>query len=235
MQKIEYRDQDVLLEAYCSHFAKSGEKKPAVLVFHAWAGRDEIACQKAEALAALGYVGIAVDLYGKGVVGRSKEENRSLMGPLVEDRAILRQRILSAWDMAINLPFVDKEKMGAIGFCFGGLCALDLARSGAPVKGVVSFHGLLEAPESLKSEKIQSRILVLHGHDDPMATPDVVQVFEDEMTAAQVDWQVHIYSGTMHAFTNPLAHDPAFGTVYQPQADFRSWKAMKNFFEETFG
>jgi dienelactone hydrolase len=128
---------------------------------------------------------------------------------------------------------VDGGKLGAIGFCFGGLCALDLARSGAELRGVVAFHGLF-MPSGLPRQKIAARVLALHGYDDPMAKPDALVAFCDEMTEAGVDWQVHAYGGTMHAFTNPQANDPAFGTVYQPRADARSRVAMENFFAEAF-
>ena len=165
---------------------------------------------KADALATLGYTAIALDMYGKGVQGKSKEENSKLMSPFMENRARLRSRILAGWEAVQNLPFVDRSRMGAIGFCFGGLCALDLAWSGVDIKAVVSFH----------------------GHDDPMAGSEQVLAFEHEMTESKVDWQMHLFSNTVHAFTNPEAHDPAFGTVYEAKADFRSWKGMKNFFEE---
>ena len=121
----------------------------------------------------------------------------------------------------------------AIGFCFGGLCALDVARSNADAAGVVSFHGLLNAPGNTADE-IKPKVLALHGWDDPMATPDDVKAFGEEMTKAKADWQLHAYGGTMHAFTNPQANDPDFGTVYDADADRRSWQAMQNFLTELF-
>ena len=121
-----------------------------------------------------------------------------------------------------------------MGFCFGGLCVLDLARSGADVKGVISFHGLFNAPENLPNEPIKAKVLALHGQDDPMVPPEQVAALQKEMTNAGVDWQIHAYGNTMHAFTNPEANDPGFGTVYNAGADKRSWIAMKNFFEEIF-
>ncbi|MDD2800652.1 MAG: dienelactone hydrolase family protein, partial [Methylococcales bacterium] len=132
------------------------------------------------------------------------------------------------------LPWVDDSKIAAMGFCFGGLCVLDLARAGADLKGVVSFHGLLGAPDNLQSNSIKAKVLALHGHDDPMGPIEQVVAFEQEMTKAGADWQLHTYGHTMHAFTNPKANDPAFGTVYQANADKRSWLAMKNFLAEVF-
>jgi dienelactone hydrolase len=121
-----------------------------------------------------------------------------------------------------------------MGFCFGGLCALDLARTGASLRGVVSFHGLLIPPGNIPNPQIKAKVLVLHGHDDPMGPPEQVLALQTELTQAGADWQIHIYGGTVHAFTNPLANDPGFGTVYDSQADKRSWIAMQNFFEEIF-
>jgi dienelactone hydrolase len=231
---IEYRDGETVLEGYCAYDDKISGKRPVVLVVHDWSGRNELACKKAEKLAELGYVGFAVDMYGKGRIGKTNEEKSALMKPLADNRENLQKRILAGFETAKKLEQADVKKMGVIGFCFGGLCALDLARSGADISAAVSFHGLLHAPQGIKNKKIHAKILVLHGHDDPMVTPDKVLDFENEMTAEKVDWQVHVYSNTMHAFTNPLANDPAFGTVYNPLTEKRAWIAMENLFEEVF-
>jgi dienelactone hydrolase len=131
------------------------------------------------------------------------------------------------------MPWVDDSRIAAIGFCFGGLCSLDLARAGADLKGVVSFHGLLGALDD-NSHPIKAKILALHGHDDPMVPVEQVIAFEKEMTKAGADWQLHTFGNTQHAFTNPLANNPDFGTVYQPEADKRSWILMENFLAEIF-
>jgi len=135
---------------------------------------------------------------------------------------------------AKQLSWVDASQCAAIGFCFGGLCVLDLARTGSDLQGVVSFHGLLGAPGNTDGNVVKAKVLVLHGHDDPMVSVEQVIAFEQEMTRAGADWQLHCYGNTMHAFTNPLANDPKFGTVYQPDADRRSWQAMQNFLNELF-
>lgn len=150
------------------------------------------------------------------------------------DRGLLAERILSAFHTLKKIEQVDTHQIGAIGFCFGGLCVLDLARSGAEVTGVVSFHGLLSPPQMKSQHTIKAKVLALHGFDDPMVPPEQVLHFEQEMTKAKVDWQVHIYGSTKHAFTNPLAHDEQLGTVYNERADARSWQTMKNFFSEIF-
>jgi len=183
-------------------------------------------------LAELGYIGFALDMYGQGQLGVTNEEKMALMQPLVTDRSLLRDRVRAAFNAVSVLAEVDTSRIAIIGFCFGGLCALDLARSGADIKGAVSFHGLLNRPENLKSETIKAKILALHGYEDPMVSPDNVHSFCQEMTAAKVDWQVHMYGHIQHAFSNPDAHDSAAGLVYNATAADRSWQAMKNFFSE---
>ena len=231
---IEYKHDGVTLEAFLSFEERTSQKLPVIFIFHSWEGRNEFACEKAKFLAKNGYVGCALDLYGKGVIGKSVEENGNLMGPFIEDRSFLQNRMFAGLDAIKNHPKVDRDQMGAIGFCFGGLCALDLARSGADIKGVVSFHGLLEAPKGIKNNPIRSKVLVLHGNDDPMVSSQEVLAFEKEMTLAKVDWQVHVYGHTMHAFTNPVANDPKMGTVYNSISEKRSMLAMENFFREIF-
>ncbi|MFZ4702123.1 MAG: dienelactone hydrolase family protein [Candidatus Methylumidiphilus sp.] len=229
---IEYHHDGVLLEAVIAWDDSTLAPRPAVMVSHAWAGRDEFAVNKACALADLGYVGFALDLYGKGIVGSGPEENAKLMGPFMDDRAWLQDRMMTALDTVRQQPEVDAGRVAAIGFCFGGLCVLDLARSGANLEGVVSFHGLLVPPENAPANKISAKVLVLHGYDDPMATPEQVLELANELTLAGTDWQIHAYGGTVHAFTNPKANDPGFGTVYREAADRRSWQSMGNFLEE---
>lgn len=231
---IGYMDGDVQLEAFFAFDDALSGRRPAVLINHAWGGRDEFVAEKARKLAELGYVGFALDMYGKGILGSGPEENARLMQPFMADRALLQKRIQAALYAVKQLPWVDDSKIAAIGFCFGGLCVLDLARTGADIKGVVSFHGLLGAPDNTRGTAIKAKVLALHGHDDPMVSPEQVLAFEQEMTEAGADWQVHTYGHTMHAFTNPVANDPDFGTVYQADADRRSWQAMQNFLAELF-
>ncbi|MGJ0484720.1 MAG: dienelactone hydrolase family protein [Methylomicrobium sp.] len=232
---VNYLDGNTLLEAFFAYDDAIEGRRPAVLINHAWGGRDEFVANKAIKLAELGYVGFALDMYGKGVLGSGPEENAKLMQPFIDDRAMLQKRIGAALSAVKLLPWVDDKKCAAIGFCFGGLCVLDLARTGAELKGVVSFHGLLGAPGNTEGKKIKAKILALHGHDDPMVPPEQVLAFEQEMTKAGADWQVHVYGNTMHAFTNPVANNPGFGTVYQADADRHSWVVMKNFLAEVFG
>ncbi len=234
-QLIEYTHTDTTLEGFCAVDATHGKQQPLVLVAHAWGGRDQFACDQARALAKLGYVGFAIDMFGKGVLGNSREQNTQLIAPFIEDRQFLLARLQAGLEAAKQLPFVDQQRVAAIGFCFGGLCVLDLARSGTAINGIVSFHGLLNAPDNAsRNNNISAKVLVLHGYDDPMATPDQVITFCQEMTATKADWQSHAYGNTMHAFTKPDANDPDFGTVYNELANQRAWLAMQNFLTELF-
>ncbi len=231
---VDYLDDDVLLEGFFAYDDTFDGRRPTVLINHAWGGRDEFVAEKAKKLAELGYLAFAVDMYGKGVLGQDPQENAELMQPFMNDRAMLQKRINAALSAVKLMPWVDDSKIAAIGFCFGGLCVLDLARSGADIAAVVSFHGLLGAPDNISHPDIKARVLLLHGYDDPMAPPEQVFAIQQELTGVGVDWQMHVYGNTMHAFTNPHANDPGFGTVYQAVADKRSWFAMKNFLNEVF-
>jgi len=231
---VGYLDGDVLLEAFFAFDDSFTGRRPAVLINHSWVGRDDFVAEKAKKLAVLGYVGFAVDMYGKGILGSDAEENAKLMQPFMDDRKMLAKRMHAALYAVKLMPWADDSKIAAIGFCFGGLCSLDLARTGADLKGVVSFHGLLGAPGNTQGNVIKAKVLALHGHDDPMGPVEQVFAFEQEMTKAGADWQLHTFGNTMHAFTNPVANNPDFGTVYQPDADRRSWVMMENFLTEIF-
>lgn len=231
---VDYLDDGVLLEGFFAYDDSVAGRRPVVLIHHAWAGRDEFVAAKAKRLAELGYLAFAADMYGKGIRGASPEENGQLMQPFMQDRARLQKRLHAALAAVKLMPWADDKRIAALGFCFGGLCALDFARTGADLRGVISFHGLLTPPDNIPEPQIKARVLVLHGHDDPMVPPEQVLALQTELSKAGADWQVHVYGGTMHAFTNPVANDPSFGTVYQAAADRRSWQAMQNFLEEIF-
>ena len=230
-ETVNYQAKNIDLKGYVAF--PDVDNAPLVLIAHTWAGKDEFVHQRAEDLAALGYVGFAVDMYGNGKVGADTAENESLMTPLVSDRDMLKDRIVSALNYGKSLPGVDSSRAAAIGYCFGGLVVLDLARSGEDLNGVVSFHGLL-MPSDISEKGIKAKVLVLHGERDPMVPLDMVDTFQKEMTEADADWQLHSYGGTYHAFTNPDANDPNLGTQFNKSANDRSWQSMKNFFAEIF-
>jgi dienelactone hydrolase len=233
-KQIEYRDGDILLEAYMAYDDSSSDHRPGVLISHAWGGRGEHEEGKAERLAELGYVGFALDLYGKGVQGSDPKQNQALMQPLLDDREMLQRRMQLALGIMRKQKEVDSERVAAMGFCFGGLCVLDLARTGADILGAASFHGLFSAPGNTGDNKISAKVLVMHGWDDPMATPEQVLSLAEELTSMDADWQIHAYGNTMHAFTNPAADNADMGTVYSEDADRRSWQSLQLFLAEIF-
>lgn len=230
---FDYGDADGTYEGYVAH--PGGTGRPAVLVCHAWGGQHDFERDAAARLAGLGYVAMAVDLYGKGKRGGSPEENQALMMPLVGNRPALRGRLATSIETVQGLDGVDTGRVAAIGFCFGGLCVLDMARMGADLRGVVSFHGLLGGADNLPSPNVTAKVLALHGWDDPLATPGDVVAFGEEMTSAGADWQLHGYGGTVHAFTNPAANDRASGNAYDPVVTRRAWMACEDFLAEVFG
>lgn len=206
--------------------------KGVVVVAHAWGGQSGFEQDKAKLLAEWGYAGFAMDVYGKGNRGETTEECQALMEPLAGNRPELQARLAKSLDVAKAES--GASAAAAIGFCFGGLSVLDMARTNMDVAGVVSFHGLFGAPCNTAA-KIGPKVLALHGWDDPMAPPDDVIAFSKEMSDAGADWQLHGYGGTLHAFTNPEANNPDFGTVYSANADRRSFAACKDFLTEVLG
>ncbi|MDJ0712215.1 MAG: dienelactone hydrolase family protein [Woeseiaceae bacterium] len=232
---IDYYDGDVLLEGRLSYDDSVAGPRPGILVSHTIAGRGPLEESKAGRLAEQGYAAFALDLYGKHARGKTLDENRALMNGQLDDRPAMQHRLRISLDTMRAQPEVDDSRTGAIGFCFGGLCVLDIARTGEDIAGVVSFHGLFGPPGNTTGNRIRARVLVLHGWDDPMVTPDSVNSLAAEMSAMGADWQLHAYGNTKHAFTNPVANDHVRGTVYNEDADRRSWQAMTNFFAELFG
>lgn len=231
---VEYGDNGATLEGLLAWDDELHSPLPAVAVAHTWAGRSAFEEGKALDLAAQGYVGFALDMYGKGIRGSTPEENAALMAPLMADRSALQQRINAAIGALQQQAEVDPAKVAASGYCFGGLCVLDLARSGSDVCGVVSLHGLFTPPDKVGSGPINAKVLCLHGYDDPMVDPRSMLDLAAELTAAGADWQVHAYGNTVHAFSNPQANNPGMGTVYNATADRRSRAAMLAFLAECF-
>jgi dienelactone hydrolase len=208
---------------------------PTVLSFHAWNGRTAEHDVFAHRLAALGWTAFSADLYGAGVVGETTAECQALMTPLVGDRARLRAMLLATVKAVAALPEVDETRMAAIGFCFGGLCVLDLARAGAPLKGVASFHGLF-IPAGLPSvTPIGPKVIAFHGWSDPMAKPDSVVAFGEEFTQAGADWQLHGFGGAMHAFMAEGANAPEMGILYDAKVAKRAWDGLALFLAEVLG
>lgn len=229
---IDYEHNGTVLEGFLAYDDAKPGPLPGVLISHAWAGREKFECDKARALAEQGYAGFALDLYGKGVIGSDAEENTRLMQPFLDDRVMLQSRLTTALSTFQAQPEVDANRIVAMGFCFGGLCVLDLARIGADVQGVASFHGLFVPPGNTTGNAIKAKVLVLHGHHDPMVPVEAVIGLEKELVEAGADWQIHVYGNAMHSFTNPEANDASFGTMYDADSDRRSWQTLLSFLGE---
>lgn len=230
----DYSDGDTAMEGYVA-YPDDGNSHACILLGHDWSGLNQGMKARAEQMAGLGYMAFAMDVYGKGVRGDEQGDNSALMSPLLADRALLRKRLLAALATAAAHPAADASRIGAMGYCFGGLCALDLARAAPPeLKAAVSFHGIFYPPNLGEQGKITAKVLILHGWDDPMAKPDSVVGVAKEMTDAQADWQLHAYGHAMHAFTFEGADFPERGIRYEANADRRSWAAMRAFFDEVF-
>jgi len=233
-RRFEYSDGENTFEGVVAYDDVTREDRPLVLVTPSYKGQSTFEEEKAIKLAEMGYIGFAIDTYGKGIRGETPEESKALMNVLNNDRALLLKRMKLSLETAKSFPMVDTNRIGAIGFCFGGKSVLDLARSGEALAGIVSFHGVLDQPDINHDVEIQSKILVLHGWDDPLATPEQTVALTQELTRKKAVWELVGYGDTGHAFTNPHANDPAGGMCYNPLVDDRSWDRMARFFEEVF-
>lgn len=230
---VEYFDGKQKCVGYLAWDESVASARPCVLINHAWGGRDDFAEQKAVQMAALGYVGFALDNYGDHQKPESLDDKIALMGPLKEDREALLKRLKAGMDAASKLDEVDSDYMAAIGYCFGGLCTLDMARAGLNLKAAVSFHGLLDT-DNAKNGKVKAKVLIAHGYDDPMSKPDTIAALGDQLTKAGCDWQIHAYGQTSHAFTVPDANDKKLGLQYHAASDQRSMNAMLSLLDEVF-
>ena len=232
---VEYRQGDTRLVGYLAYPKDAKGSLPGVLVVHEWMGLNDYAKRRAEQLAELGYVAFAADIYGDGKVAADVKEAGAWSSLYKKDRALLRARTAAGLATLKAQPGVAQEKIAAIGYCFGGTAVLELARSGADMAGVVSFHGGLDTPTPQDAKNIRAKVLALHGADDPYVPADQVAAFEQEMRAAGVDWQLITYGGAVHGFTNPAhGNDNSKGAAYNAAADVRSWAAMRQFFAELF-
>ncbi|MGE2728846.1 dienelactone hydrolase family protein [Mycolicibacterium vaccae] len=208
---------------------------PTVLVLHGMEGRSDVQLQFAERLTDWGYQSIAVDLFGTEATRGGMEATTAAMTTFVGDRDALARRLDTVYTTLTGVPQVDPSRVAAIGFCFGGLCVLDLARAGHALTGVAAFHGLLTAPPRAGARPVTARIAVFHGWDDPYAPPEDVVALGRELSGRGIDWQLHAYGNTMHAFMAPWAADPQRGIQYSEAAARRAWTSLRHFLEECFG
>jgi dienelactone hydrolase len=232
---VPYKAGVTQLEGYIN--SPSGPaKKPAVLIVHDWMGLSDFQKQKADELAKMGYVAFAVDIYGQNVRPKDQTEAAQFATKYKDNRSLLRERIRAAFDTLAAQPNVDAKKIIVMGYCFGGTTALELARSGAPLAGTVSFHGGLSTPNLLDAKNIKAPVLALHGADDPWVPKTEVDTFKKEMKDANVDLTFVSYPKAVHAFTNPGAgSDNSKGAAYNAEADKKSWVEFKKFLKKTTG
>src|SRR4051812_5716465 len=234
-EPIAYKQDTTALEGLLVYDASAKGKLPGIVLFPDWMGMTDLARQYGERVAKLGYVVLVADVYGKNVHPKDMKEASAVSGMYKNDRPLMQARAKAALDQLLKSPRIDVSKTAAMGFCFGGGVALELARSGADLDGVVSFHGNLDTPHPEMAKNIKGKVLVLHGADDPFVTQDQVKAFQDEMRSAKTDWALVQYGNAVHGFTNPNAGtDNSKGMAYNPEAANRAFLAMQDFYQEIF-
>jgi dienelactone hydrolase len=234
-QTIEYKLGDTVMEGYLAYDKDAKGLRPGILIVHEWTGVGDYVKSRAEQLAKLGYIAFAADIYGKGIRPNNPKDATAEAGKYYANRQLMRDRVLAGLMELKKQKNVDPKRIAAIGYCFGGAVVLELARSGANINGVVTFHGALDNPNPQDDNNIKAKVLILHGADDPFVSWDKVTAFRNEMAKTTVDWQFFAYSGAVHSFTNPASgNDPSKGAAYNATADHRSWEAMRAFFTEIF-
>ena len=233
-KSVMYKDGDTTLEGFLAYDSdKTAEKSPGILVSHQWMGLTNYEKMRCEQLAELGYVAFAVDVYGQGVRPDNPGIAAKTAGIYKQDRQLTRRRMELGLKQLKSQPNVESESIAAIGYCFGGMCVLELARSGADIDGVVSFHGAIDSPSPQDGKNIKAKLLICHGADDPFESEADIDAAKAEWNVGKVDWQMNYYSGAVHSFTQPMAgSDNSKGAAYNEQADHRSWTAMQSFFDE---
>lgn len=233
---VDYQLGDKTFRGYIAYESEGPERKGGVLVIHQWGGLGEYEKMRARQLAELGYVAFCADVYGKGIRPTAPQEKGKLAGEFKGDRVKFRMHLASALSQLATHERVDRNRLAAIGYCFGGTGALELARSGANVKGVVSFHGGLDNPDPASAKNIRGKVLVLHGADDPFVPPAQVDAFKKEMNDAKKPFDFIAYVGAVHAFSQADAgNDPKTGAAYNEGADKQSFEAMKKFLGKLIG
>lgn len=233
-RSLEYQHGDKILEGYLAYDDSVAGKRPGILVVHEWWGLNDYVKGWAGQLAELGYVAFAVDMYGKGILAKEREEAARLTGQF-KDPSLLRDRAKAGLRVLTENEFVDKNRVAAIGFCFGGTTVFQLAYSGADLAGAVSFHGGLPTPLQEDRARIKAKIVALHGADDPFVAQDKVDAFQEAMRQSGADWQMISFGGAVHSFSNPAAgNDKSKGSAYDEKAAKRSWEYMQLFFKEIF-
>lgn len=234
-REVSYQQNGTTLNGVIAWDANQTGRRPGILVVHEWWGHDEHARFQARRLAREGYVGFALDMYGEGRHAETAEEAQTLMEQVTADPAVVQARFNAAREILVQDPHVDPEQVGAIGYCFGGAVVLDMARAGADLDAVATFHGLLSTETPAQPAQVRPHILVLTGGADPFVPAEQVEAFRQEMTAAGANFEIVTYPNAMHAFTNPNAADHGMPQLaYDAEADRQSWQAMLEMFRQVF-
>lgn len=235
-ENVEYKDGNTVLEGYLAYNDAITGKRPTIIVVHEWWGLNNYIKRRCNMLAKLGYVAFAADIYGKGNRATTPQEAGKLASIYTKNTKLARERIVTAYNLVRKYKFVDTNKMAVIGYCFGGGVAMELGMSGANIKGIVTFHGALNLPDTSDIKNIKAKVLILHGANDPYVKREVINKLMGVMDRDGIVYEVNFYSNTVHAFTNPASgNDPSKGVAYNKLSDERSWQAMKDFFHEIFG
>ncbi len=234
-ETVEYKQGETTLKGFLAYDDASSDKRPAVIIVHEWWGLNDYVKRRAQEVAKLGYVAFVADMFGEGKTTKDPAEAGKMAGAIKNDPQTRLARSQAALDFVRGQPLVDTGRVAAMGYCFGGTIALEMARAGMPLLGVVSFHGALQTNDPAQEGKLTAKVLALHGANDPMVPPQEVLAFCKEMQEANADWQVVAYGNAVHAFTNPDADSVGIaGIKYNANADRRSWEAMKDFLNEVF-
>ncbi len=232
---IEYRDGDTVLQGLLVWDSKVQGKRPGILLVHEWWGHNDYIKTRAWQYAALGYVSFALDMYGKGVMTKEASVAQGLSKPFYEDRALMRRRAAAGLTQLAQSPLVDGDKIAALGYCFGGTTALELARSNAPIRGAISFHGGLGSGNMPTASPLKPQLLVFNGADDSFVSDEEQRTLFNELKQAQADYTFVNYSKALHAFTNPNAGSYGIpGIAYNKRADTLSTEQTKDFLEGLF-
>lgn len=233
-QPVDYKAGTIECEGWAAFDDSTKAKRPSVLIIHQWTGVSDNEKMRAKMLAELGYNVFVADVYGKAIRPQPPASGAEA-GKYKKNRTLLRERLTAALQVLLKDSRTDVSRVACIGYCFGGTAAIELGRSGAPVKGVVSFHGGLDSPTPEDGKNIKGKVLALHGADDPFVPAADIAAFEKEMKDAGVTYQLVSYPGAVHAFTQKAAgNDNSKGAAYNEAADKASWEEMKTFFAKLF-
>ena len=238
-KEVSYSDGETTLKGYLAFDSAIEGKRPAVLVVHEWWGHNDYARKRAEMLAELGYVALAVDMYGDGKTADHPKDAGAFAGEVMKNIETGEARFDAALKFLTEQPQADGKKTAAIGYCFGGAIALHMARVGKDLDAVASFHGTLAPQTSAEEGKVKARVLVCHGADDSFIPQEQIDAFQREMNDAGVDYQFESYPGAVHGFTNPgataLGEKFGINLAYNAEADAKSWEALKKLLKDVFG